>query len=127
MVNRSGRRRVSGDSGSGMLLTLMAGAALGVLTLGLAALGEYITSRQAMERVADTAALAAATALDESGCEQGALVAAANGAVLVSCLRDRTDVITEVRLDRRLLLHRIGDRLGHRVPLITATSRAGPG
>lgn len=126
MVTR-GSRTVRADSGSGLLLTLLTGSGVTVLGILLLAMGEYAGQQQHIARVADSAALAAASALDDSGCAQAARVATANDAELRDCTVDGDDIVITVSTAYPLLLHRIADQWGQQLPALTASARAGPG
>ncbi len=117
-------RRAHGDGGSATVL-VMAGCLLGIFAAGVTAtLGSAVVARHRAQSAADLAALAGAdAALGRAAgpaCAVAASVAGAQGARLVSCQVDGTDVV--VRTSARW----VGGHLAAGLGPATATARAGP-
>jgi secretion/DNA translocation related TadE-like protein len=104
--------------------TVFAVACLAVLLLIGSALGvvaALVRAHRAAQAAADLGALAAATSLarGRDPCGEAAVIAAANGAALISCEIQGRDALVTVGVEGPRWLGQIGD--------LTAEARAGPG
>ncbi len=96
---------MTSDRGAGSILTIALIASVTALTTLALPLYSALATRQAVAAAADAAALAAADVavgiVPGFPCEQAALVASANGAVLRSCELD--GLVATVTVERALL------------------------
>lgn len=112
--------RVRDEGGAATVLVLAMAGLLCFVAVALAAVGGLVRAQRTAQSAADLAALAAATleAAGDDGCAQAAVVAGANGAVLVSC---------SVRgLEARVVVEVAGPRWVGRRATLMGEARAGP-
>lgn len=112
-------RRDRGDRGAATIIVLYMGLLTVLLASVFAAAGAAVVARHRAEAAADLAALAGAAramAGEPAACARAGVIAAANGARLVTCRLDGWDLVVDVVVTP-------GVALGG---LATASARAGP-
>lgn len=119
---RSPRSRSRDDGGAATVLVLAVAGLLMFLTLALAGVAGLVAAQRGVQSAADLAALAGAEALAGAGdpCAAAGRAAGRNGAVLVACTIDGTDVRVRLSLRAPDLPGPVG------APAVTAEARAGP-
>lgn len=118
-------REVTNDDGAAVVWTLALLAVLLLVGLAAAAVSVQAVARQRVATTADIVALAGAQAFYDA-CGTASRVADANGAALVSCAYDGTDVIVTVSRPAPEFVRRVIVLLGGKASEVSASARAGP-
>ena len=112
------------ERGAAIVWALALVAVIAVFGLAASAVALRVAARQQAAAAADLAALAGAAAPDDQ-CAVAAHLADANGATLVDCRTDGTDLVVTVNAEAPNALQLFATVLGAQVSPVEATARAG--